>query len=209
MLVADKQRMHHWLTVLGRVKTWLLIVLLVFLGAASAFFLRQNNLQMIELKNLVKKADEDNKDIDKALLNLQHYVANHMNTDLGGGVALQNTYERAYTAVVQAAAHSSNPNAAIYTQVEAECQPIFRRTHSFPAYTQCAHDKLSQLSPGQDALANLKTPSPDLYRFNYASPLWSPDLAGITVVLTLFVALVLIFRLVTYYILRAILRSHR
>lgn len=207
--MADKQKLHHWFTIVRRVKVWQLLLLLVLLTSASAFFLRQNNLQMIELKNLVKQADEDNKDIDKALLNLQHYVANHMNTDLGDGVALQNSYERAYTAAVQAAANSSNPNAAIYTQVEAECQPVFKRTHSFPAYTQCAHDKLSQLAPGQDAMASLKTPSPDLYRFNYASPLWSPDLAGITVVLTLLVLLMLISRLVTYITLRAILRSHR
>lgn len=203
------KRLHHWFTVIRRVKTWQLLIVLVLLVGASAFFLRQNNLQMIELKNLVKKADEDNKDIDKALLNLQHYVTAHMNTSLGEGVALQNTYERAYTAAVNAAANSSNPNAALYAQVEAECQPVFRRTHSFPAYTQCAHDKLSQIAPGQDAMSNLKTPSPDLYRYNFTSPLWSPDLAGFTVVLTVIAAIMLVFRLATYWILRAILRAHR
>lgn len=205
----NKRRLHHWFGIVKRVKTWQLLLLLVALVGMSAFFLRQNNLQMITLRNLVKKADEDNKDIDKSLLNLQHYVTAHMNTNLGDGVALQNSYERAYTDAVNAAANSTNPNAAIYTQVELECQPVYRRTHSFPAYTQCAHDKLDQLAPGQDTLSSVKTPSADLYRYNYASPLWSPDLAGFTVVLTVIVAIMLLGRLLTYFILRAILRSHR
>lgn len=205
----NKRHLHHWFTVLKRVKTWQLLVLLVILTSASAFFLRQNNLQMVTLRNLVIKADEDNVDIDKALINLQHYVAAHMNTNLGDGVALQHSYERAYTAAVDAAADSTNPQAAIYTQVELECRPIYQSTHSFPAYTSCAHDKLAQLTPGQDPLANIKTPSSDLYVFNFASPLWSPDVAGFTVVLTIVVALVLIFKSITYLILRAILRSHR
>lgn len=203
------KKLHHWFTRLRRIKTWQLIIAIILLGSLSAFFLRQNNLQMVELRNLVKQADEQNKDVDKALLNLQHYVTSHMNTDLGEGVALQNSYERAYTAAVNAAANSANPNAALYAQAEAQCQPVFQRTRSFPAYTQCAADILSKLAPGQDALSNLKTPSPDLYKFNYVSPLWSPDLAGVTVVLTLIATLMLIFRLVTYYVLRAILRAHR
>lgn len=203
------RRVHHWFTVIRRVKTWQLLIVLVVLAGLSAFFLRQNNLQMIELRNLVKKADEENKDIGKALVNLQNYVSSHMNTDLGDGIALQSSYERAYTAAVDAAAKSSNPNAGLYAQAEAQCQPVFQRTRSFPAYTQCAADILGKLAPGQDALSTLKTPSPDLYRFNFASPVLSLDVAGVTVVLTFIALIMLIFRLVAYYVLRAILRSHR
>lgn len=203
------KRIHHWFTVLRRVKTWQLFILLVAFAGLSAFFLRQNNLQMVELRNAVKKADEDNGDTKKALLDLQRYVSSHMNTDLGEGVALQHTYERAYTAAVEAAAKSTNPNAALYAQAEAQCQPVFQRTRSFPAYTQCAADILGKLAPGQDALSNLKTPQPDFYRHNFASPVWSPDLAGFTVVLTLIVAFAIVLRTATYFVLRAILRAHR
>ncbi|HKX72442.1 MAG TPA: hypothetical protein VJM32_00315 [Candidatus Saccharimonadales bacterium] len=203
------KRIHHWFTTIKRVRTWQLFVLVAVFAVMSAFFLRQNNLQMIELRNLVKQADETGQGIDIALMNLQNYVSGHMNTDLGDGLALQYSYERAYTAAVDAAAKSSNPNSAIYAQAEAACRPVFQRTRSFPAYTQCAADILSRLAPGQDALSNLKTPSPDLYRFNYASPVLSFDLAGLTVVLTLVAVIALIFRLVSYYVLRAILRSHR
>lgn len=205
----DKGRLHHIFVRIREVKTWQLVIIFLALLSMSAFFLRQNNLRMIELRNLVKKADEENAGVDKALRNLQNYVTAHMNTELGDGIALQHSYERAYTAAVEEAAKSTNPNAAIYTQVELECRPVYERTRSFPAYTQCAHEKLSQLAPGQDALASLKTPSPDLYRFSFISPIWSPDLAGFAVLVTIFTSIIIIVRVAAYWILHAILRTHR
>jgi len=140
---------------------------------------------MVELRNLVTQADENPAgDTQTALRNLQKYVSSHMNTHLGDGMYLQETYQRDYTAAVQAAANATNPNSQLYAQVELECRPVYQRTHSFPAYTQCAHDKLSQLAPNQDALASLKAPLVDLYHFNFASPVISFDGAGIFVLLT-------------------------
>ena len=201
--------MHHWLTVLNRIKTWQFIVLLVLFGAVASFLLRQNNLQMVELRAAVMKADEDPAgDTKKALTNLQKYVAAHMNTDLGNGVYLQQTYQRAYTATLQAAANTTNPNSALYTKVELECRAIYNRTHSFPAYTQCADDKLQQLAPGQDALASVKTPNVALYHYNFISPLISFDPAGMFVLVTGVIGICLLFRLMAYMLLKIALRKH-
>lgn len=206
----NKPKLHHWLTILRHIKTWQLLILLVVFGAIAAFLLRQNNLQMVELRNLVTKADEDPAgDTKTALLNLQKYVSSHMNTDLGSGLYLQETYQRDYTAAVQAAANATNPNSQLYAQVELECRPVYQRTHSFPAYTQCAHDKLSQLAPNQDALASLKAPPVDLYHFNFASPVISFDGAGIFVLLTGFVSFLIIIRIVAYLTLRLLLRTKK
>lgn len=206
----DKSKLHHWLTVLKRVKTWQLVILIVVFGLIAAFLLRQNNLQMVELRNLVTKADEDPAgDTKTALLNLQRYVSAHMNTDLGNGIYLQETYQRDYTAAVQAAVNATNPNSQLYAQVELECRPVYQRTHSFPAYTQCAHDKLAQLAPNQDALANLKTPLVDLYHYNFISPVISFDGAGIFVLLTALTGLVIIMRLIAYLALRLLLRARK
>jgi hypothetical protein len=207
--VAFKRKLHHWFRIIRAVKVWQLLLLLVLLGLASAFLLRQNNLGMVELREAVKKADKEDGDVKKALLNLQHYVSAHMNTDLGDGVALQDSYKRAYDAAVQKAVDTSNPNSKIYEQVELECRPVFQRTNSFPAYTECAREKLSTLAPGQDAINDLHLPPAELFRYNYTSPLWSPDAAGITLLLTGVVALVLVARMVSYLILRAILRTHQ
>lgn len=165
---------------------------------------------MVELRNLVTKADEDPAgDTKTALLNLQRYVSAHMNTDLGNGIYLQETYQRDYTAAVQAAVNATNPNSQLYAQVELECRPVYQRTHSFPAYTQCAHDKLAQLAPNQDALANLKTPLVDLYHYNFISPVISFDGAGIFVLLTALTGLVIIMRLIAYLALRLLLRARK
>jgi len=207
---VDKSKLHHWLTIVRHVKTWQLIILLVVCGAAAGFLLRQNNLRMIELRSAVTAADENPAaDTKKALTELQKYVSSHMNTDLGNGIYLQQTYQRAYTGVVEAAANATNPNSALYTQVELECRPVYNRTHSFPAYTQCAHDKLQQLAPGQDALSSLKTPDVMLYHYNFVSPLISFDPAGIFVLITGVIGICILFRLLAYSILKIVLRRHR
>ena len=122
---------------------------------------------------------------------------------------LQGSYKRVYDAAAQKAVNVSNPTSQAYTQVELECRPIFNRTHSFPAYTQCAREKLSKLTPGQDALSSFVPPSPDLFRYNYVSPVWSPDLAGLSVLLTLLTGVILLGRMASYLVLRAILRAHQ
>ena len=137
--MALKRRLHRWYKVIRGLKTWQLLLVLVAVMLVAAFLLRQNNLEMVRLRAAVEQADQQNGDITKALLNLQHYVSAHMNTDLGEGIALQYSYQRAYEAAVQQAASSTNPQAALYAKVEEECRPVFQRTQSFPAYTlSCA-----------------------------------------------------------------------
>jgi len=207
--VADKRKLYHRLTVLKRVKTWQLLILLLVFGVVAAFLLRQNNLHMIELRNQVTKADEENTDVKKALLDLQSYVSGHMNTSLGNGIYLQETYQRAYTNAVQKAVAATNPQAKLYEQVELECRPVYQRTKSFPAYTLCAKEKLDNLAPSQDALAGLKTPSADLYHYNFASPYVSFDSAGILVIITGVIGLLIMIRIVAFILLKVLLRIRK
>jgi hypothetical protein len=206
--VAFKRKLYRWFKIVRYVKTWQLFLLLILLVFGSAYFLRQNSLGMDELRTAVKTADEEAGDTKQALLNLQHYVAGHMNTSLGEGIVLQSAYQKAYNTALQKSLNYTNPNSQLYTQVELECRAVFKRTHSFPAYTQCAHEKLSKLAPGQDPLSSFTPPASDLFHYNYASPAWSPDLAGFSVLLTVVVAFVLVGRAVAYVAIRAILRSH-
>lgn len=208
--MANKRKLHHILTVITRVKTWQLLILLVFCGLVAVTALRQNNLRMIELRNAVTRADEDPAgDTKKALHELQNYVTAHMNTNLGNGVYLQEAYQRDYTAAVQAAVTATNPQSALYAQVELECRPVYQRTKSFPAYTQCAHDRLAQLAPEQDALATLKAPPTDLYHYNFVSPVISFDPAGIFVLITGVILVLIVVRWLTYIGLVIALRAKR
>ncbi len=201
----DKRKLHHILVVLRRVKFWQLVVLSVLMLPVTAYFLRQNNLRMIELRNLVKQADEQNKDIPRALANLRNYIANHMNTGMGNGIYLEHSYQRAYDQAVQEAG-KSGAGAALYQQADHECQGLFSKTASFQAYLQCVADKITASGSAEDPLAAVKAPPPDLYRYNFASPTWSPDLAGSMALLTVLLALVIIGRLVLEIGIYALLR---
>jgi hypothetical protein len=97
----------------------------------------------------------------------------------------------------------------LYEQVELECRAVYQRTKSFPAYTLCAKEKLDKLAPSQDALAGLKTPSADLYHYNFASPYISFDGAGILVILTGVVALFITIRTVAFIVLKVLLRARK
>lgn len=193
----NKRKLHHKLVVLRRLKTWHLAVLLVVLAVSSVYLLRQNNLQMIELRNRVVQADEQNRDIPQALTNLRNYIATHMNTSMGErGIYLEHSYQRAYDAAVQQAAQSGSASAATYQQADKDCQSLFSKTASFPAYIQCVTDKVAATGVAADPVSSIKAPSADLYRFNFVSPAWSPDVAGFILLSCCLTAILLMGRLV-------------
>lgn len=204
----NKRTLHHSLVVLRQIKTWQLLIVLVVLGAAAAFFLRQNSLHMVELRNQVMQADEQDKDIPGALTRLQRYVTTHMNTGMGDrGIYLEHSYQRAYDAAVQRAASSGNASAATYQQADKDCRGLFSKTASFPAYIQCVTDKVAATGAAADPVAAIQAPSADLYRFNYQAPAWSPDVAGYTLLATALVGIILVLRLLFLWGVYALLRS--
>lgn len=204
--MVEKRKAHHWLVVVKQVKTWQLIMALVLLVGLSAYLLRQNNLGMVERRNAVKQADESNGDTQAALTELQRYVAAHMNTDLGEGVFLDHTYQRAYDKEVQQAAASVSTNSQAYKDTEAACRNQYTRGGSFSAYIKCVQDGLKSLSPGSDPLASVKVPPAELFKFNFVSPVLSLDLAGLAVLATLLVGLLLVIRIMLYMALKAVLK---
>jgi hypothetical protein len=191
------------------VKFWHLAVLFIVMLVVTAFLLRQNNLHMIEYRNLLKQADEQNKDIPQALANLRNYVGNHMNTSLGSGVYLEHSYQRAYDAAVQEAG-KTGASAAVYQQADKDCQSLFSKTASFQAYIQCVTDKIAASGSAQDPVAAIKAPPADMYRYNFASPNWSPDVAGFAVLFTIALGLIIFGRFVLEWVIYFMLkRAHQ
>lgn len=207
----NKHKLHHALVVLRQIKLWHLLVLLAVMCLATAFLLRQNNLHMITLRNLVQQADEQNQNIPTALTNLQGYVTTHMNTGMGEkGIYLSHSYQRAYDQAVQGATSSGSASSAAYQQADKDCQSLFSRTASFPAYVQCVIDKVAASGTAVDPVKDIKAPSADLYRYNFVSPAWSSDVAGWAVLVTLAVAFIITGRLVTELIIYLLLQKrHR
>ena len=205
----DRRWLHHVLGVLKRLRLWQLVLLFVMMVFVSVNLLRQNNLGMIQRRNALQMADEQGGDVASALAELHRYVGSHMNTSLGDrGIYLEHTYQQAYDRAVQATIQSNSPSAQAYQQADHECQSVFSRTASFSAYVQCVTDKVSALGGGQDPLAAVKAPPVDLFRINYVSPTWSPDAAGISILVTGLLLLLIIVRVFLVWLLRYLVR-HR
>lgn len=188
---------------------WQLAILLIVFVLVSAFLLRQNNLEMIKKRNLVLQADEQNGDVEKALSELQKYVLSHMNTSLGqNGIYLEHTYQRAYDRAVQEGLKDDSASRNLYEQADQACQAVFNRTYSFPAYTQCVAERLTEES-SNDPLSNVALPSVDIFRYNFVSPVWSPDFAGFSVLITGVIAVLLVFRAMSFVGLYLILNKHK
>jgi hypothetical protein len=197
---------------LPRFATWQLVAMLVPLAIIAATFLRFNNLGMIERRDAVIVADRtgDEVAIKESLAELQSHVSSHMNTSLGNGIVLTETYARASQAAVDAAANTTNPQSSIYQQAAVECRGRFQGgTDSFRNdYVACVIERVSQLQPANDPLSGVNVPEVEDYRYNFASPLWSPDAAGITILVIALIVGVILWRIVSRFVLSLMLRHH-
>lgn len=164
----------------------------VYLFAASGvsclvciYGLRHNNLTMVHLRQQVYDADRNNADVQGALSRLQHYVTTHMNTDLTPGhnsvyppIQLQYTYARQ-----KAALNPSQPisNEQLYNDAQKYCEQQNPTDFSGRNRVPCIQQYVT--SHGGAASATQEVPD-SLYKFDFVSPQWSPDLAGWSLLLT-------------------------
>ena len=174
----------------------ILVVLFILFACLSIYGLRQNNLEMIRLKNQLMTADRDDGNVNGDLNTLRSYIYNHMNTSPGtkNGVyppiQLKYTYQRL---LAQAQAGITAQNNQLYNQAVAYC-------NSIEPNATADEDSLRQLATCEEAhyiaqpLASAYV-SPALYEFDFISPIWSPDLAGFSILISiaLLIAIVAIF----------------
>lgn len=207
VFVADKRQVKRSIKQLQRIKTWQLLVLLLLIGFVAATFLRLNNIGMAERREAVMVADKagDSLTMQNRLYDLQRYTAAHMNTETGP-FYLEGQYRRDAQKVVDAAKENGGSGININAAAEATCKPRF--TVWSPAYVQCFADELAKYPPSPDPVQNVSLPSPDLYRYSFSAPLWSPDFAGWTVAICGLIILVIITRLVTLVTLQMLLKRH-
>lgn len=205
--MADKRQIKKNLRRLQRVRTWQLLVLLVLSAFIAATFLRLNNIGMAQRRAAVLAADKsgDVDTIQSRLYDLQRYAAEHMNASTDA-FYLESQYKRDVQERVEEAKRQGNPNGNINAKAEAACKPKF--TVWSQAYVQCFTEELAKYPPSPDPAQNVKLPSTSLYRYSFASPLWSPDFAGLFVLVTLAILLMILLRLGGLVVLRLLLKRH-
>ena len=204
--MSDNRRITKTIHGLERVKTWQLFILLILSLFIAATLLRLNNVGMVERRDAVLSADQqgDEEVIIQRLYDLQRYVAAHMNTNLGDGVLLEATYSRDME-IWQQKAYAGSSNGNIFVKAQQVCAPRFSSWST--AYVQCVSDELAKY-PAAEAVSDSSKPRQENYIHNYASPLWTPDIAGWSVVVSLVIVVLILVRLAALGVLHILLRQH-
>lgn len=160
------------------IKTWYLILALGMSLLANVYLLRQNNLTMVALRNQVVWADETQTDVAGALTRLNQHVFNHMNTQLVRPVELVHTYNRQAQAAIEAAHRGSGRD--VYAEAAAACE---RRGVPLTSIAQCAADYATANDPGVGP-KQITLPDKNLFIYSFATPRWTADLAGLSLLVT-------------------------
>jgi hypothetical protein len=149
---------------------------------------------MIELREQVHIADERGADIEKPLRELRGYVHSHMNTDLSSGnvsikppIQLKHRYERLLEHESQ---RVNKINQTVKKQGEQECARKFPGGGLNASRVNCVaeYTRVNTVDPKQ--IPN------ELYKFDFVSPVWSPDFAGLTLLASLIFFATYIIRLI-------------
>ena len=212
--MADKREIRSGIKRLQSIKTWQLVILFVLSLFISMTFLRLNNIGMVERRAAVIAADKhgDTVQIQKRLYDLQRYVARHMNTN-PGRIALTEQYARDSERIKNEieAAGDSNPNGNIYKRAADVCDPIGQAQGwrwPDPRYTACIDQELSKYPADAGVTESVRLPDPSMYYHTFSPPLWSPDFAGFSVLVSLFLLLLICIRAISLGVLRLLLRRH-
>ena len=163
-----------------KIHPWYFLVLAIVFGAITLVQLRHNNEGMVVRREAVYEADKSSGDVEGALQELRSYVYGHMNTSLTSGnnsvyppIQLKYTYEREQ-AKRQAQLGPGNSN--LYHEAEVACEQ--QGSASGAATIACIEDYTSTRGVVLSEIPE------GLYKFDFTSAKWSPDLAGWMLVMT-------------------------
>lgn len=212
--MADKKRVKRSIKRLQRIKTWQLVILLLLAVLIAATFLRLNNIGMVQRRDAVLAADKatDSDALKNRLYDLQRYVSAHMNAN-PDKIALEGLYQRDSQKAKEAAqaAGSNNPNGNVYQKAAEVCDPIGRAQGwrwPDPRYIACVDTELSKFPATSGPVASIQLPDVNMYYHSFISPIWSPDFAGWSVVVCLIISVIIVARIVSLIVLRALLKRH-
>lgn len=171
----DKKHLHHWWRKIRPVSPWYLLILAAISSVVFVYAMRQNNLGMVKLRDQVFAVDKQNGDIEAALRELRKYVYSHMNTDLSSDtgvkppIQLKYRYERLVQAEKDRVSSQSDK---IYTGAQKYCEKKIPSGFSGRVRVSCIQDYVAKNGVKEQTIDE------SLYKFDFVSPPWTPDLAG-------------------------------
>ena len=208
-----------------KIKTWQLFVVLVPLFFVDATLLRLDHVRMTELRGAVLEADKEDNDelIMERLEELKKFVFSNIVINVvdnngakritfgTGPFYLEHQYARAANEALKKAeeemSSDENPNGNIYAKASQICQPQAISNGwawNNANYINCMMTEI-QKYPAADNIQDkiiASLPSTELYRKNYASPVFAFTLSGVMLLITLVVIVVIFIRVGWWIILR-------
>ena len=175
--MANKQQVKRSMKRLRRIKMWHLVLLLMVLLVLSATFLRLNNVGMTERRRAVLSADK----------------AGNM----------EQIRQRIADLQQYSSAHMNADTGPIYLQEQYNRDAKAALNASMSTTNRAGQTANAKADAG---LQTAKMPDTSLYHYNFSAPLWSPDFAGWTILLTGVVISAILGRIVGMIILRIMLR---
>lgn len=195
-MLMDNRKLHHYWIKYRAISLFIPIIFLIIFSSLAVWQLRENNLNMLKLKEAVVVADEKGGDVESALQELRIFVNSHMNTRMRASgnseppIQLVNRYNQLVAAEQARIANSGDTSSAIYQQAQVECN---KPDISLSLKNQCIKDYYIANGGGG---TYIKLPSKELYTYDFASPRWSFDAAGIYIMLATVSAIFLVVRLI-------------
>ncbi|MBR2993813.1 hypothetical protein IKF43_00240 [Candidatus Saccharibacteria bacterium] len=210
---------------LHKVKTWKLLLVLLPLLFVDATLLRIDHVRMTELRDAVLEADknEDDEAVARNLEELKNFVFSNIVINVvdnngeqevtfgTGPFYLEHQYIRAANKALEEAekaiTNDSNPNGNVYQMASEVCRPqAIANGWSWndANYINCMVGEI-QKYPAADEINDTiaaSLPSTELYRKNYASPLWAPTFTGLILLITLIIIVVIFIRGIVWVFLR-------
>jgi len=202
----NKKKLHHAYTKMRGLNYWYFLAGFIVFGSIFVYQYRQNNFRMIELRDAVFKADETNTNLEESLRELRSYVYGHMNTNLASSstaikppIQLKFQYERL---VAAEQARVDQIAASVRQEAQAVCEQRFPVTANVTGREPCIQGLLEEKG------AKVRPIPKELYQFDFLSPRWSPDLAGLSLILTVFFGILFVTRFSLELWLRRQLSEH-
>lgn len=167
----------------------------VAFAALSIFGLINNSQGAVERYEALKAVDQAGGDVEASLNELRTYIYGHMNTQIGSELGLKPPIQLSgtYNRLVEAERERvSRINSTLEPQAIAYCEAQnptgFSGRHRIDCIEQYKDENGAKEQPIED----------DFYKFDFAPPFWSPDLAGFSILAAIVCGLAFVIQLVLY-----------
>ncbi len=220
-----RQRKFSPKRAISAVKVWHLLVILIPLLFIEATLLRLDHIEMTRLRQIVEETDASGDDVQTAVAvdELKRFVFSHtvINITESNGATvisfgtgpfyLANQYYRKAAAILAQAeatvGDDSNPNGNVYAAAMAVCKPQAIANGwrwNSPGYIACMTGEIAKYPTSESITETITAdlPDPALYRYEFASPLWTPSWSGWVMLICLIIIAWLIIRIIGWLIIR-------